>query len=62
MALVDVSRADGVGFLDARPIYHGISTALFTDDVHFRSAQGYEMLARAIAEALPADTFERTRP
>ncbi len=60
--LVDLARADRVAFLDARPIYQGIATALFTDDVHFRSAQGYEMLARSIAEALPADTFERRRP
>jgi hypothetical protein len=62
LALGELSREDCVGFLDARPIYKGVSTALFTDDVHFRSAQGYEMLARAIAEALPADTFERPRP
>jgi hypothetical protein len=57
-ALADLARADAVGFLDARPIYAGISTALFTDDVHFRSAEGYERLARRIADALPADTFE----
>jgi hypothetical protein len=59
LKLADLSRDDRVNFLDARPIYNGVSTALFTDDVHFRSAQGYEMLARAIAGALPADTFER---
>lgn len=61
-ALADLARADSVGFLDARPIYRGISTALFTDDVHFRSAQGYEILARAITDALPADTFAGQRP
>jgi hypothetical protein len=61
-ALSDLSREDGVGFLDARPLYKGVSAPLFTDDVHFRSAQGYEMLARAIAEALPADAFGRQRP
>jgi hypothetical protein len=61
-ALNELSREDSVGFLDARPIYKGVSAPLFTDDVHFRSAQGYEILARAIADALPADTFERQRP
>jgi len=62
VALANLSRDDGVGFLDARPIYQGVSTALFTDDVHFRSEQGYEMLAQAIAGALPADTLDRQRP
>jgi hypothetical protein len=52
-ALAELSREDGVAFLDARPIYKGMASALFTDDVHFRSAEGYEILARAIAEALP---------
>ena len=61
-ALGDLARVDRVGFLDARPIYRGISAPLFTDDVHFRDAQGYEILARAITAALPADTFERQRP
>jgi hypothetical protein len=61
-ALINLAREDSVGFLDARPIYKGISAPLFTDDVHFRSARGYEILARAIADALPADTFERQRP
>jgi hypothetical protein len=61
-ALIDLSREDRVGFLDARPIYNGISAPLFTDDVHFRSSQGYEILARAIADALPADTFGGQRP
>jgi hypothetical protein len=61
-ALTGLSRDDGVAFLDARPIYQGMSAPLFTDDVHFRSAQGYQVLARAIAGALPADTFERQRP
>ena len=54
-ALDDLARADGVGFLDARPIYNGIASPLFTDDVHFHSAEGYEILARAIAERLPLD-------
>ena len=61
-ALAELAHNDGVGFLDARPIYNGVSAALFTDDVHFRTAQGYEILARAITDALPADTFERQRP
>jgi hypothetical protein len=61
-ALIDLSGEDRVGFLDARPIYKGVSAPLFTDDVHFRSGQGYEILAQAIAEALPADTFETQRP
>ena len=60
--LTDLAREDGVGFLDARSIYRGIPEPLFTDDVHFRSARGYEILARAIAEALPANTFERGTP
>ena len=58
-ALAGVAQEDGVAFLDARPIYHGISTPLFTDDVHFRGRQGYEMLSRAIADALPDDTLSR---
>jgi hypothetical protein len=55
--LADLARADGVGFLDARPIYHGMSAPLFSDDVHFRGAEGYTVLARAIAAALPADAL-----
>jgi hypothetical protein len=62
VALGELARVDRVGFLDARSIYQGISAPLFTDDVHFRDAQGYEILARAIAAALPPDTFERQRP
>ena len=53
---------DGVAFLDARPIYNGIAAPLFTDDVHFRSRQGYEILSRAIADALPADALSRPQP
>ncbi len=56
-AMADLARRDGVSFLDARPIYHGNAAALFTDDVHFRSDEGYRILARAIAEALPADAL-----
>ena len=60
--LAELARKDDVAFLDARPIYRGIAEPLFTDDVHFRSAKGYEILARAIAEALPADAFARATP
>ena len=60
-AMAALSRDDGVGFLDARPIYGGIASPLFTDDVHFRSAEGYEILARAIANALPADALSKPR-
>jgi len=61
-ALADVARADGVAFLDARPLYKGIAAPLFTDDVHFRGAEGYEILARAIADALPPDALTGPRP
>jgi hypothetical protein len=61
-ALAGVAREDGVGFLDARPIYHGISAPLFTDDVHFRDRTGYEILSRAIADALPDDALSRPQP
>jgi hypothetical protein len=60
--LADLARQDSVGFLDARPLYRGIADPLFTDDVHFRSARGYEILASAIAAALPAETFARETP
>jgi hypothetical protein len=61
-ALAAVAKEDGVAFLDARPIYNGISAPLFTDDVHFRSRQGYEILSRAIADALPDDALARPQP
>ena len=61
-ALAGVAREDGVAFLDARPIYNGISAPLFTDDVHFRDRQGYEILSRAIADALPDDALSRPQP
>jgi len=60
--LAGLARQDGVPFLDARRIYQGIADPLFTDDVHFRSAKGYEILARAIVQALPAETFDRNTP
>jgi lysophospholipase L1-like esterase len=62
VALAGVAREDGVAFLDARPIYNGIPAPLFTDDVHFRSRQGYEILSRAIADALPDDALSRPQP
>jgi hypothetical protein len=58
-ALAGVAKEDGVAFLDARPIYKGIAAPLFTDEVHFRSPQGYEILSQAIAEALPDDALSR---
>jgi hypothetical protein len=61
-ALAGVAREDGVAFLDARPIYDGIAAPLFTDDVHFRSRKGYEILSRAIADALPDDALSRPQP
>ena len=61
-ALEDLAKADQVSFLDAKALYHGVSAPVFTDDVHFRSRQGYERLAQAIADALPADALSRQRP
>jgi lysophospholipase L1-like esterase len=62
VALAGLAREDQVAFLDARPLYNGISAPLFTDDVHFRSRQGYEVLSRAIADALPEDVLSRSQP
>jgi hypothetical protein len=56
-ALDALAVRDHVRFLDARRIYDGIASPLFADDVHFRSDEGYEILARAIADALPADAL-----
>jgi hypothetical protein len=61
-ALAGVAGEDGVAFLDARPIYNGIPAPLFTDDVHFRDRQGYEILSQAIADALPDDALSRPQP
>jgi hypothetical protein len=61
-ALADLAARDGVAYLDARGIYAGVPDALFTDDVHFRDARGYTLLARAIANALPADALQGDRP
>jgi len=59
--LGSLAREDGVRFLDARRLYSGIGEAIFTDDVHFRTARGYEELARAIASALPDDALAGPR-
>lgn len=56
-ALTELAAQDQVRFLDARTIYDGHAAALFADDVHFRSDEGYDILARAIADALPADAL-----
>jgi hypothetical protein len=56
-ALDALAVRDQVRFLDARRIYDGMAAPLFADDVHFRSDEGYEILARAIADALPADAL-----
>jgi hypothetical protein len=56
-AMASLARSDNTAFLDARPIFNGLDEAVFTDDVHFRTARGYELLARAIASALPDDAL-----
>jgi hypothetical protein len=61
-ALDRLAARDRVRFLDARPIYNGVAAPLFADDVHFRGAEGYEILARAIADALPPDAVGGPRP
>ena len=58
-AMASLAQKDEASFLDARPIFNGIEEAIFTDDVHFRTARGYELLARAIASALPDDALGR---
>ena len=58
-AMASLAQRDDAAFLDARPIFNGIEEAIFTDDVHFRTARGYELLARAIASALPDDALGR---
>jgi lysophospholipase L1-like esterase len=64
-AAADLNRLaarDQIAFLDARTIYDGLTAPLFSDDVHFRSKEGYEILARAIAAALPADAIGAAHP
>jgi hypothetical protein len=55
----DVAARDGVPFLDARFLYDDVSGAIFSDDVHFRDARGYEILAQAIAETAPLAALTR---
>jgi hypothetical protein len=61
-ALAELATRDHVAFLDARRIYNGVPEALFTDDVHFRDSRGYELLARAIVDALPDDALAERAP
>jgi hypothetical protein len=57
--LRDLAARDAVPFLDARFLYDDVSGAIFSDDVHFRDARGYEILADAIAAAAPEAAFVR---
>jgi hypothetical protein len=57
--LRNVAARDGVPFLDARFLYDDVDGAIFSDDVHFRDARGYEILADAIVNAAPAAVFTR---
>ena len=57
--LRDVATRDGVAFLDARALYDDVTGAIFSDDVHFRDARGYEILADAIVAATPSAVFAR---
>jgi hypothetical protein len=57
--MASLAQKDDAAFLDARSIFNGMDEAIFTDDVHFRTARGYELLARAIASALPDDALGR---
>jgi hypothetical protein len=56
-AMVSLARSENAAFLDARPIFNGLDEAVFTDDAHFRTVRRYELLARAIASALPDDAL-----
>lgn len=55
----ELAQRDGAAFLDARFIYDDVGGAIFSDDVHFRDARGYELLARAIAGAVPPAALTR---
>jgi hypothetical protein len=57
-ALAELAREDAAEYLDARAIFNGIASAVFSDDVHFRGDGGYARLAQVIADALPPDTFD----
>ncbi len=49
-ALEALARRDGVLYLDGRDLYDGSGDHIFSDDVHFVDARGYEILAERIAE------------
>ena len=51
--LQDLASRDKVRFVVARFLYDEVSGPIFSDDVHFRDARGYEILATAIAAAAP---------
>jgi hypothetical protein len=57
--LQQLAQRDEVTFLDARAIFDDVDGAIFSDDVHFRDARGYELLARAIAAAVPPGVLNR---
>jgi hypothetical protein len=59
--LASLAKKDEATFLDARAVFNGIDEAIFTDDVHFRTSRGYELIARAIASALPDDAMASAR-
>ena len=61
-AMAELAVRDKVWYVDARGIFDGVSSAVFSDDVHFRDAFGYRTLARVIAEALPGDVFDEAAP
>ena len=59
--LAALAKQDDAAFLDARRIFNGVEQPLFTDDVHFRTPHAYELIARAIASALPDDAAAGAR-
>lgn len=62
--LRELAAEDGVEYLDGRHIYDGMSSTIFTDDVHLTNL-GYRILSQRIADKLQNDimrssTFCRT--
>ena len=47
-----LKRNDGVLYVDARFIFNGISKTIFSDDVHFVTDEGYNILAEHIVNAI----------
>jgi hypothetical protein len=47
--LVALAAADGVAYLDGRGAFDGVAETIFSDDVHFATDKGYQLLADAIA-------------